>query len=78
MRRLPESGTPQGHDRAERITVEVIVSHLPVALREVYQGFYCDGLTTAQIAHALQRSRGTVKYQLYEVRRRVKLALGAS
>ena len=61
---------------ADRLTVQVIVSHLPLALREVYHLFYRDGLSTEEIARELRRSRGTVKYQLYEVRRRVRRALG--
>jgi RNA polymerase sigma-70 factor (ECF subfamily) len=62
-------------DATNRITVQVIVSHLPVALREVYNLFYCDGRATREIARQLHRSQGTVKYQLYEIRRRVRRAL---
>ena len=79
-RPLPLPGTLQGSpdpnaDAADRITVQVVVSHLPVALREVYYLFYRDGLSTNEIATQLGRSRGTVKYQLYEVRRLVRRAL---
>jgi RNA polymerase sigma-70 factor (ECF subfamily) len=73
------AGDPGGYARdlnadrlADRITVQVIVAHLPLALREVYHLFYRDNLTTEAIARELHRSRGTVKYQLYEVRRRVR------
>lgn len=60
---------------ADRLTVQVIVAHLPPRLREVYNLYYCERLSTAEIATYLHRSQGTVKYQLYEVRRRVRAAI---
>ncbi|MFP4377397.1 MAG: RNA polymerase sigma factor [Spirochaetales bacterium] len=65
------------HDITDRIVVDIILSRLPLNLRQVYRCFYCEGRSTAETARALERSQGTVKYQLYEIRRRVKRALGS-
>jgi RNA polymerase sigma factor (sigma-70 family) len=70
-----ELSAPEECCAADRIAVQVIVSHLPLSLRQVYRLYYRDRLTTEEIARELRRSRGTVKYQLYEVRRRVRRAL---
>ena len=58
--------------REDPLWLRLIVDDLPEVYRDVYLYYYARGLTVRETAALMGRPEGTVKYLLYDLRRRMK------
>ena len=69
-------GSPDLHpsvaSQEERQTIRFAVELMNLKYRRLYELYYCRGYTVKEIAHYLARPEGTVKYELYMLRRKAR------
>ena len=63
---------PMVQDKTESIHYEIIVEKLPPSLKIIYNKKYRLNMTIREISRELAVPEGTVKYRLYEIRKRLR------
>jgi RNA polymerase sigma-70 factor (ECF subfamily) len=70
-----DAGSGPGDDAAQALSS--VLGRLRPAERRLYECHYGNGLSVSATARLLQRPEGTVKFQLFKLRERIKDLLGA-
>ena len=77
--RIFEAGEELTGDDSEvvdqQFDVKTAIAYLPEAQQAIVFLFYYEGFTVTQIAATLDQPAGTIKYQLFEVRKKIKKQL---
>ena len=69
-------GNPGAIDAETRMAeLEVAMERLDAYDRRLYRLYYAERLSVANVSHLLDRSEGTVKWQLHRLRRRLRDAI---
>jgi RNA polymerase sigma-70 factor (ECF subfamily) len=73
---MAEVVEPRAAERLAGIELREVLHRLPVEEREVLLLHYLEGYTSAEIAHILGASAGTIRYRLSQARQRLRQELG--
>ena len=63
---------PETEDIYDRLELEFAVEKLSFSQKIIYEKYYENNLSIKQIAEQLDKNEGTVKYLLFEIRKKLK------